>query len=59
MGIRGGMEMTPEQLNEVGNNASNIHVDFVVGSPELSIHGVSSDGTERPLIAEGEWAFEV
>lgn len=51
--------MTPEQLNEVGNNASNIHVDFVVGSPELSIHGVSSDGTERPLIAEGEWAFEV
>jgi aminopeptidase len=59
MGIRGGMEMTPEQLNEVGNNASKVHVDFVVGSPELSIYGIGGDGTERPLIAEGEWAFDV
>jgi aminopeptidase len=59
MGIRGGMEMTHEQLNEVGNNASNIHVDFVVGSPDLSIYGIKSDGSEHPLIEDGEWAFDV
>jgi aminopeptidase len=58
-GIEGGMEMTPDQLLEVGNNFSRIHADFVVGSPGLSIYGVDGDGTEQPLIEEGEWAFDV
>jgi aminopeptidase len=59
MGIRDGLDMTPERLSEAGNNSSSIHVDFVVGSPELSIYGIGGDGAEVPLIEEGEWAFEV
>lgn len=59
MGIRDGLDMTPDELSEVGNNSSRLHVDFVIGSPELSIYGISSDGSEQPLIEQGEWAFEV
>ncbi|MEN8239011.1 MAG: aminopeptidase [Actinomycetota bacterium] len=59
MGIRGGMEMTPQQLADVGNNASTVHVDFVVGARDVTIYGVTADGGEEPLIAGGEWTFEV
>lgn len=59
MGIRDGTGLLPEQLAEIGVNYSGIHVDFVVGSAELAISGVSPDGTEKPLIQNGEWAFRV
>lgn len=59
MGIRDGMDMTPEKLSEVGVNKSRIHVDFVVGSSELAISGTRSDGTEQILIEDGEWAFDI
>lgn len=59
MGIRDGMGMSPEQLKDAGNNSSSIHVDFVVGSSELSIYGVKADGSELALIENGEWAFHV
>ena len=29
--------MTPEELNEIGINNSNVHVDFMIGTPDLEI----------------------
>lgn len=59
MGIRDGTDLTKERLAEIGVNTSGIHVDFVVGSRELTISGIHSDGSKRALIQGGEWAFEV
>lgn len=59
MGIRNGTDLTTEQLAEIGVNNSGIHVDFVVGSRDLTISGIHSDGSKRTLIQNGEWAFEV
>lgn len=55
--IEGGTEMTPEQLNEHGLNTSTVHTDFMIGSAELDIYGVTADGTEEPVFKKGNWAF--
>jgi aminopeptidase len=36
-------------------NSSRIHVDFMVGGPELEVDAVLADGTEVPLIRDEEW----
>ncbi len=36
-------------------NVSNIHVDFMIGGPELQVDAVLADGTEVPLIRAEEW----
>jgi aminopeptidase len=38
-----------------GFNVANIHVDFMVGGPELEVDAVLADGTEVPLIRNEEW----
>jgi aminopeptidase len=36
-------------------NDSTIHVDFMIGSNDVSVHGVAADGTETPVLVEGAW----
>jgi aminopeptidase len=36
-------------------NDSQIHIDFMIGSPEVDVAGVAADGTETPVLAGGEW----
>jgi aminopeptidase len=38
-----------------GCNVCNIHVDFMVGAPELEVGAVLAGGTEVPLIRNEEW----
>lgn len=36
-------------------NASEIHIDFMIGSDELEITGLTREGKEVPLLRAGEW----
>jgi aminopeptidase len=36
-------------------NESEIHVDFMIGSPEVDVDGVSSDGEVVPVLRGGVW----
>jgi aminopeptidase len=36
-------------------NDSGIHVDFMVGSPELEVTGVTRDGERVPVLRGGDW----
>ena len=38
-----------------GMNVSNIHVDFMVGGPELEVDALLADGTAVPLIRNEVW----
>ena len=38
-----------------GLNVANIHVDFMVGGPELEVDALLGDGTVVPLIREEDW----
>lgn len=55
--LEGGPRLSVEERLEAGLNQSSVHVDFVVGSPAVSVHGVSPDGSEEPIIVDGEWGF--
>jgi aminopeptidase len=36
-------------------NSSSIHIDFMIGSPEIDVDGVNDDGARVPLLRGGEW----
>jgi aminopeptidase len=36
-------------------NTSEIHIDFMIGSDELAVTGLTADGQEVPLLRAGEW----
>jgi aminopeptidase len=44
-----------EEEPDDGFNVANIHVDFMVGRPELEVDAVLADGTEVPLIRNEDW----
>ncbi|MCJ1779807.1 aminopeptidase [Mammaliicoccus sciuri] len=55
--IEGGKDMTAEQLAENGLNDSTTHVDFMIGSKDLSIDGILENGEKEPIFRDGNWAF--
>lgn len=55
--IRGAEKMSKEELAALGANCSDEHVDFMVGTADLSITGISADGTETPIFRDGNFCF--
>jgi aminopeptidase len=54
--LSGGDTMGDEDFERAGGNRSGVHVDFMIGSGELDIDGVMSNGFSEPLMRRGEWA---
>lgn len=55
--IRGFENMTLEELKAKGLNDSMIHVDFMIGSEDLDIVGVTKSGERVQIFKNGNWAF--
>lgn len=55
--MRNGSQMTQEELEAKGANFSLIHVDFMIGGPEMEIVAYEKNGTEVPLFKQGNWVF--
>ncbi|MDA1475713.1 aminopeptidase [Bacillus changyiensis] len=55
--IEGGKQMTREELAQSGLNQSITHVDFMIGSGEMDIDGITADGKKEPIFRNGEWAI--
>lgn len=53
----GGSKMTKEQLKEVGLNDSVSHVDFMVGTEDLTIEAECENGEKMLVFKDGKWAF--
>ncbi|MGA8042135.1 MAG: aminopeptidase [Terracidiphilus sp.] len=53
--VRDGDKLTPEQLAAKGANDSLIHVDWMIGSGQLDIDGITASGAAEPLMRKGEW----
>jgi aminopeptidase len=54
--LRDGDKLSPEELAAKGANDSLIHVDWMIGSGELDIDGITASGAPEPLMRRGEWA---
>lgn len=55
--IQGGTKMSPEELLAHGANRSLTHEDFMIGSADMNIDGVTQDGTREPIFRNGNWAI--
>jgi aminopeptidase len=50
-------DLSPEERFARGVNHSSIHTDFMIGSDELEIDGVSAAGEVVPLLRGGDWVL--
>ena len=55
--IRGFENMTMEECRKLGINDSMLHVDFMIGTADLSIDAITRDGKTVPVFRNGNWAF--
>jgi aminopeptidase len=53
--FEGGMAMTSEEVKAAGGNDSLAHVDFMIGSSELEVDGLTREGRLEPIMRRGEW----
>ncbi len=54
--IRGGDSLDPAQLAGKGANDSLIHVDWMIGSGQMDVDGITAEGRAEPLMRQGEWS---
>ncbi len=50
-----GGKMSDKELLENGINVSNLHTDFMIGSPDVDVTGVTWDGKGIDIILDGEF----
>ena len=55
--VEGGNKMNSEELKNNNLNTSLIHVDFMIGSPDLCIDGETQDGKIESVFKNGDWAI--
>ncbi|MCQ2772252.1 MAG: aminopeptidase [Bacilli bacterium] len=48
---------TEDELQSFGINDSSSHVDFMIGTRDMSIVGIDSKGVEHKIFENGTWAF--
>jgi aminopeptidase len=53
--LSGADAMDDEAFARAGGNCSAVHVDFMIGSPDVDVDGVLTDGTSEPLMRRGDW----
>ena len=55
--LEGYEKYTVEECEKMGVNSSMIHVDFMIGSADMSIVGVTKDGKRVTVFEDGNWAI--
>ena len=55
--LEGGEDMDQAEFAKHGGNDSLVHSDFMIGSGEMDIDGILSNGEIEPVFRGGEWAF--
>lgn len=53
--VKNGDKLSPEELAAKGANESLIHVDWMIGSGQIDVDGITASGDHEPLMRQGEW----
>ncbi len=57
--LKNGTTMSDKEFLSAGGNKCLFHLDFMIGSEEMDVGGIKEDGTVEPIMAKGEWTFNV
>ncbi|MGC5325434.1 aminopeptidase [Brevibacillus sp. SYSU BS000544] len=55
--LENGRDLTPEAVKATGINSSLVHCDFMIGSEEMDVDGVTAEGVVEPIFRKGQWVF--
>ncbi len=55
--VKNGTELKREELNQLGSNYSKIHCDFMFGSSDMAIVGITQDGKEIEVFQNGNFVI--
>ena len=55
--VIGGEKLSKSELKSLGLNDSSEHIDFMIGTDDLSVTGVTDNGEEFTLFTNGEWTI--
>ena len=53
--IRDGGTLSDSDLTAKGSNTSLIHIDWMIGSGQVDVDGITPTGNAEPLMRKGEW----
>jgi aminopeptidase len=53
--VEGAANLSREDLEELGVNFSDTHVDFMIGTPTMNVTGLCADGREIPIMRAGRF----
>jgi aminopeptidase len=56
--VEGAEDLPPDEQAAAGVNQSAVHIDFMIGGPEVQVSGVTADGEEVPIIVDDQWRLE-
>ena len=48
--------LSKDEIISKGGNSSMIHIDWMIGSGEINVDGLTADETTVPVFRNGEWA---
>ncbi len=55
--IKGGSDMDEKEMDQHGVNDSIVHEDFMIGSADMDIDGITADGKSEAIFRNGAWAI--
>ena len=55
--IEGAERFTDEERIAAGINVSQIHVDLMIGSDDVDVDGIGTDGEFEPILRDGRWVL--
>ena len=55
----GSVELTDEEKDKIGLNTSKTHVDFMIGTEDLTIEAETYDGKIIPIFIDGNFSSEI
>ncbi len=54
--FQNGGDLSKGEVENRGGNSSMIHIDWMIGSNQIDVDGISQDGKKIPVFRKGEWA---
>jgi aminopeptidase len=55
--VDGGDSLSEDERRELGLNDSTVHVDFMIGGPDVDAEGLDGDGETSPIIRDNAWVL--